>query len=130
MIDELGSVLRDYEAAWNEPDPAGRAALLSACVTDDVVMAPGYKADAPLLRGRGALSSEIGTMIAGRPAGGDFRLTIDDRVESHHGWARFAWRVVDPAGIVLRIGEMEITGLDVVQFATDGRLATIIVFVG
>ncbi len=130
MSDVLTQVLDDYEAAWNEPDAAARARLLAACAIQEIVMAPGYKPDTPLIRGREALSGEIGAMIAGRPADRGFRLTLADRIESHHGWARFAWRVVDPGGTVLRIGDTEIAGLDVVQFAQDGRLATILVFVG
>ena len=39
--------------------------------------------------------SVIGTMIARRPVGRGFHLTRMGEVGAHHGWARFAWRVVD-----------------------------------
>lgn len=126
----LDEVLRDYVAAWNEPDDAERARLLRGCVADDVTMAPGYKPDAPPIRGRDALSAEIGGMIAGRPSRGDYRLTLIGDADRHHGWARFRWHVADPAGSTLRLGDTEVAGLDVVHVSEDGRLDTIVVFLG
>jgi hypothetical protein len=126
----LDEVLRDYTAAWNEPDDAARARLLDGCVTDEVTMAPGYKPDAPPVRGRDALSAEIGGMIAGRPSEGDYRLTLLGGADRHHGWARFRWHVADPAGASLKIGEVEVAGLDVVHVGQDGLLDTIVVFLG
>lgn len=130
MMPGLSQVLVDYVAAWNEPGAEARERLLAACVTDSVVMAPGYAPQAPPVRGRRALSDEIGTMIARRPVGRGFHLTRTGEVGAHHGWARFAWRVVDRNGVVLTVGGMEIAGLDVVRIAVDGRLDQIVVFVG
>lgn len=130
MTRDLAQVLDDYLAAWNEPDGGARERLLSAYVTDGVVMAPGYAPEAPLVRGRAALAAEIGAMIARRPAGRGFQLGRIGEVSAHHGWARFSWRVVDPDGVMLIVGGMEIAGLDVVRVADDGRLDEIIVFVG
>src|SRR5579875_2376944 len=126
----LAQALRDYQAAWNELDTGAPARLLAACVTDGVVMPPGYEREAPLIRGRDALAAEIGRMIARRPPGRGFRLTLTSKVEEHHGWARFRWHVADPNGAVLTVGGMELAGLDVVRLAEHGRLEQIIVFVG
>ena len=130
MTRDLAQVLDDYLAAWNEPDGGARERLLWACVTDGVVMAPGYAPEAPLVRGREALAAEIGTMIARRPAGRGFLLKRVGEVSAHHGWVRFRWRVVDADAGVLTVGGMEIAGLDVVRVADDGRLDVIVVFVG
>ena len=130
MTRDLAQVLGEYVAAWNEPDADARERLLAVCVADGVVMAPGYAPEAPLIRGREALSDEIGTMIARRPVGRGFHLTRTGEVDAHHGWARFAWRVVDRNGGVLKIGGMEISGVDVVHLADDGRLEQIVVFAG
>jgi len=127
---QLDAILRDYVAAWNEPDDVARVRRLEACVVDDVRMVPGYKPDAPPVRGRDELSAEIGVMVASRPAGGKYRLALVGEPDAHHGWARFRWRVADPAGAPLTIGGMAVTGLDVVQVADDGRLETIVVFLG
>ena len=130
MTRDLAQVLGEYVAAWNEPDADTRERLLAVCVTDAVVMAPGYAPEAPLIRGREALSDEIGTTIARRPVGRGFHLTRTGEVEAHHSWARFAWRVVDRNGDALTIGGMEVCGVDVVHVADDGRLEQIVVFVG
>jgi hypothetical protein len=130
MTPDLARALHDYVEAWNEPDAGARDRLLSVCVTDGVVMVPGYAAQAPPIRGREALAAEIGAMIARRPVGRGFRLTRTGEVGAHHGWARFGWRVVDADGVALIVGGTEIAGLDVVRVADDGRLDEIIVFVG
>jgi hypothetical protein len=130
MTRGLAQVLDDYVAAWNEPDADARERLLAACVTDAVVMAPGYAPEAPVISGREALSAEIGTMIARRPAGRGFRLARIGELSAHHGWARFGWRVVDADGAVLTVGGAQIAGLDVVRAADDGRLDQMIVFFG
>ena len=81
MTRDLAQVLGEYVAAWNEPDADARERLLDGCVADGVVMAPGYAPEAPLIRGREALSDEIGTMIARRPVGRGFHLTRTGEVE-------------------------------------------------
>lgn len=130
MTIRLPELLREYVAAWNEPDERERDRLLGGCVSDGVAMAPGYKPDAPAVRGRAALSAEIGEMIRGRPPGRDFRLELSGEPDAHHDWVRFAWRVVDPTGEALVLGELEVAGIDVVHVGADGRLDTIIVFLG
>ena len=45
-------------------------------------------------------------------------------VDEHHGWARYGWALLDPAG------ETVLTGTDVVQLDDDGRLTRVVGFFG
>jgi hypothetical protein len=121
--------LRAYEAAFNEPGDDARAELLARAVTEDVVVSPGYKPDAPVCIGREAFGAEVADVIASRPPGG-VRLTLYGGVDSHHGWIRFRWRVLSPDGTVFAPAGFPIEGVDVAHVATDGRLDQVIIFLG
>jgi len=128
MIDPAARTIAAYEAAWNEPKRGQRDRLLAECVSTGVLLSPGYRPDAPELRGRDALSAEIGSMISSRPPG--FQLHFDPRVDAHHAWARFGWRVADASGTLLEVNNVKIIGMDLVHYSDERTIDTIVVFIG
>lgn len=67
------------------------------------------------------LSAHIGKVSAGRPGAKVFRTS---GVDAHHGVARFAFRVVQADGTVLK------EGIDFAEFSEEGKLTRIVGFVG
>ena len=54
----------------------------------------------------------------------DHRFRRTTAVDAHHAFARYGWELVAPDGAVV------FGGVDVVQFADDGRLAGVVGFLG
>jgi hypothetical protein len=106
-----------YGDAWNEPDEAKRRALLESAWADDGT----YCDPTASVAGRDALLAHIAGMREAFPGS---RIETASGVESHHGWLRFAWTMVDESGATA----ME--GFDVGELAADGRLARIVGFFG
>jgi len=106
-----------YCAAWSDPDAVRRKQLLyAACVAHVGYIDP---------RARTSTADELLEHIAGilarRPGATVARTSA---VDEHHGLARFCWHVVDADGAVL------LDGLDIVEFAADGKIARVIGFFG
>lgn len=106
-----------YCSAWNETDIAARTALLARAVTADVT----YIDPTVSLRGTDALAAHIGAVFTRYPGSTIVRTSA---VDAHHGLARFLWRKVLADGSALP------EGIDIVEFAADGRLSRIIGFFG
>ncbi len=103
-----------YFAAWNERDAAARDALL------DVAIADACELDGPTgtFRGRDAILRLI-VSLQDRMGGA---VTVrTGPVEMADGVIRFPWQVRTGGGDSL------LGGVDVVEVATDGRLARIVV---
>jgi hypothetical protein len=99
-----------YGEAWSATDDDARTALLEVAWAPDAVYCD------PLARveGREALGRHIaGTQAA--LAGG--RITVTSTPVRHHDSAFFRWALTDASGAVA------LTGFDVVQLDTDGRIA-------
>lgn len=106
-----------YGDSWNEPDESKRRALLEQAWADD-----GAYCDPTVdVQGRDALLDHIGGFRELFPGA---RIEKTSCVEVHHGWARFAWSMVDAEGAT------SIEGFDVCEFAPDGRLQRIVGFFG
>jgi hypothetical protein len=104
----LGERVADWQAAWNEPEPARRVALLERCLSDG-----------------GAVPRPDGRRRRRRPAGRPHRhgpaagrrdaAGAPGRPESCHGVVRFAWAALGPGEAVLASGT-NVAGTDL-----DGR---------
>jgi hypothetical protein len=113
MPADLEAAVDGYVAAWNEPDPAVRAGLLAAAVSDDVE----FTGPTGTFRGRAAVEGLI-VALRTRMAG----ATVA-RLGSVEGGA-FAWSIVTAGGATL------LEGVDEVEAAADGRLRRISVAAG
>ncbi len=114
---ELADTIDTYLAAWNETDPARRAALIERVWAPDGVLCD------PPMAGRG--HREIGELAAALHAqfpGHRFRRSSG--VDAHHDQFRFGWSLVGPDGAVALVG------LDTGELAPDGRLRRITGFFG
>lgn len=114
VVDEL---IDTYCEAWSDPDPERRRTLLAS------VWADGATYTDPTVHAAGLddLLAHIDTVLARRPGAKVVRTT---RVDVHHGFARFAWHVVQADGSALP------EGLDLAELSTDGRIRRIIGFFG
>lgn len=127
MEADLDSVLRAYEAALNEPDPARRAELAADALAEDVrFFAAHHPPGAPLV-GRDAFVEDCGVVQGWRPVGSRLRIR---GVDGHHGWIRFAWEVAGPDGEPIEVKGIRVEGIDVVELAEDGRFRTVLMFHG
>jgi hypothetical protein len=106
-----------YCEAWSDPEPAARAAALAE------VWAEGGRYTDPRADARGAeaLLDHIAGVLAQRPGA---RVVRTSAVQQHHGFARFAWRVIEADGTMLP------EGLDLAMIGDDGRITQIIGFFG
>ena len=114
---DIETTIEQYLATWNEADDATRSEQASALWTAD-----GRLVD-PLVDAVGpdAISAAIGGLRDQMPGHSLTRTTV---VDTHHGHARFGWTVNAPDGTVA------VAGIDVVTFAADGRIQTVIGFFG
>ena len=106
-----------YLAAYGEPDPARRAALIAQVWAED-----GRLVDPPAgAEGHDGISA-LADAVQAQFAGHRFRRT--SAVDAHNDAVRFAWELVGPDGAVA------LAGMDVGEFAPDGRLRRITGFFG
>jgi hypothetical protein len=106
-----------YCRAWSEPDPDKRRELLQE-VWGERATYTDPRAD---ISGLEELVAHIGGILAGRPGA---RVVRTSAVDSHHGLARFAWRVVQADGAMLP------EGIDFAEVSSDGKLSRIVGFFG
>ncbi len=108
-----------YAAAWVEREPARRAELLEAAVTDDVriVLGAGNRD----IRGRAALEAEIVSLQRRVP---EFRIRMTSGVDVQGALCRFTGVVEGPEG---RIGP---EASDVCECDASGRIRLLFTFAG
>ena len=113
----IEAIIDRYCEAWSDPEPAARAAALAE------VWAPGGRYTDPRVDAHGAkaLLEHIAGILAQRPGA---RVVRTSAVQRHHGFARFAWRVIEADGAMLP------EGLDIAMIGDDGRITQIIGFFG
>jgi hypothetical protein len=106
-----------YCEAWNEPDSTKRKQILREIWAENAT----YTDPRADLSGLEQLVTHIGKILAGRPGAKIIRTST---VDSHHGLARFAWRVVQADGTLLP------EGIDFAEVSSDGKLLRIVGFFG
>jgi hypothetical protein len=104
-------------SAYCDPDRARREARIAE------LWAPDGELVDPPLEGRGhAQLSDLADLVLTHYPDHIFRRTSG--VDAHHGRGRYAWELVAPTGAVA------VSGLDVIEFAPDGRVQRIVGFFG
>ena len=117
MSIDIQNILKDYCAAWCEPDSTKRRALLENAWSDDGT----YQDPSGEANGRDQLIDLIGGMHHKFPGA---RVEISSGVSEHHGKIYFEWRMISGDG------NFSINGVDFGSFSSDGRLAQIVGFFG
>ncbi len=113
----LEQLIDDYCAAWNEPDTVRRDTILKRVWAENAT----YTDPRANTRGIQELSAHISKIIASRPGAKIIRTSA---VDSHHGLARFAWRVMQADGNLLP------EGIDFVELSTGGKIQRVVGFFG
>jgi SnoaL-like domain len=116
-MSDTTAIVDTYLAAWNETDRTKRIALIEEAWTID-----GQLVDPPAAGEGHAGISELAAGLHAQFPGHQFRRSSG--IDIHHGAFRFAWELVAPDGTVA------LAGLDVGEFADDGRLRRITGFFG
>lgn len=113
---DAAQTVATYGAAWNEPDPVARAALLEAAwSTHGTYRDPTGRAD-----GRDALVAHIGGFQEAMPG---HTIHQESGVDTYGDVFRFAWSMRNADGVVLE-------GLDYGELDDDGRITRIVGFFG
>jgi hypothetical protein len=116
--DTLEATAERWMATWNEPDPDRRRQLAAVVFAGD-----GAHYSDPFIEAAGAdaIADAVGALVAGFPGHHVERTSAVDR---HHGYFRFAWKLVGPAGEVVTVG------LDAGTFDAGGRFGIVAGFAG
>lgn len=113
ITDVIDTHLRGY----CEPDDGTRRELLEAAWSPD-----GQLIDPPFDgTGVDGISSMVDRLLEHYPA---HRFERRTDVDAHHGFARYGWALVAPDG------STAVSGTDVVELGTDGRITRIVGFFG
>ena len=114
---DAAALVDAYGRSWNEPDEAVRRQLLESAWSDDGT----YCDPTTMVQGRDELLAHIAGFRDAFPGGA---IETTSNVDDHHGWFRFAWRMVDGEGNVA------VDGFDVGSVGGDGRIDRIVGFFG
>jgi hypothetical protein len=111
MTNTIATVVDTYIAAWNEPDPERRRALVGSVWTED-----GSYLD-PLMTGSGAegIAAMIGAAQTQFPG---HRFVLSAGPDAHNDVVRFSWTLNGADGPVA-------AGTDFATVAGDGRLQAV-----
>ncbi len=115
--DRLARIIDAHLAAYCEPDAGRRATLVASAWQPD-----GSLLDPPFDGTGHADIAAMTDVVLGHYPGHRFVRTT--AVDTHHGVARYGWRLVGPDGSIA------VAGLDVAEVAADGRLARVVGFFG
>jgi hypothetical protein len=113
----IEAIIDRYCEAWSTPEPAARTAALAEVWAQD----GRYTDPRADTCGAEALLQHIAGVLVQRPGA---RVVRTSAVQQHHGFARFAWQVIEADGTKLP------EGLDIAVIGEDGRITQIIGFFG
>ena len=114
----LDDVLAAYDRAWNEPDHAARAELLTRALAEDAEL---VDPTSGRFAGRDAINERIAGFSERFPGA---RLAITSGIDEHNGFARYAWEIHTADGSLL------LEGIDIVECDEDKRLRLVLMFFG
>jgi hypothetical protein len=114
---DVQTVVRDYCAAWAEPDPVARMELLTRSWSEAGV----YQDPRSDVCGREALSAHIDALFQQRPGA---KVVLTSGADHHHGKIYFTWKAVAADGSTI------VEGRDFGEIDADGRIKLIVGFFG
>jgi hypothetical protein len=103
----LEETIDRYCLAWSTADPAERSGHLNAVCSEQV----SYTDPRVDLQTPAMLLEDIAALHAQRPG---LRITRTSQVDTHHGIARFAWR------LTLNDGSTFVEGVDFLELSSSG----------
>lgn len=106
-----------YCSAWSDPSATRRREILEQVWEDDGV----YTDPRGQATGVSEVSALIDKVVSARPGS---RVIRTSAVDSHHNFARFAWRVVQADGSMLP------ESVDFVEVSASGKLRKVVGFFG
>jgi len=107
-----------YCTAWSEPDQNRRGQILREVAIENLQ----YTDPRTDVKNCDQLIEHIAGILADRPGA---RVVRTSAVDEHHGWARFAWHLIQADGTTLP------EGLDVIEVDEEtGKLKVILGFFG
>ena len=114
---DLAKLIDAHLAAYADLDTARRAAAIQR------IWAPGGELiDPPMAAtGHSQINQQADQLLAQFPG---HRFARSSGIDSHHGMARYAWRLVAPSGGVV------LEGIDIAQLDSEGRLSRVTGFFG
>jgi len=91
--------------------------LIADCLGADAeIIGPGYR-----LRGHRAVEAEVARFLKNEPG---VRLALTSGFDSHDGWVRFTFELLDPSDHTVN------QGWDLVHLQADGKIGQVITFWG
>jgi SnoaL-like protein len=114
-MSDINELVDRYLAAWNETDPAARAALVDEVFAEDA----SYTDPLVAVRGHDGLEATIAA-VQGQFAGLVF--SSGGPVDAHHDIVRFTWHLGSEGA------EPLVIGFDVAQIGEDGRITRVLGF--
>jgi hypothetical protein len=104
-------------AAYCEPDATQRQQAVSKLWSSE-----GRLVDPPLeASGHGGIAAQAGQLLAQFPG---HRFERTTAIDEHHAFARYGWRLHDPAGATV------LEGVDILELDVDGRIGRVVGFFG
>ena len=111
---DIVSLIEEYIAAWNEPDPGVRLDLLETVWQDEGT----YTDPVSHAANRAGLDAIIDGFLGDNPGA---KLILNDTIDQHHGYIRFGW-------IIRAANSAEIPGMDFGEVSSDGKLVKVVRF--
>jgi hypothetical protein len=116
-MSDLATLIDTHLEAYADPDATRRAAAVQR-----IWAAGGRLIDPPLdATGHSQIIQQAEQLLAQFPG---HRFVRSSRIDSHHGMARYAWKLVGPSGAVA------LEGIDIAEVDPEGRLAQVTGFFG
>ena len=111
---DIVSLIEEYIAAWNEPDPSVRLDLLETVWHDEGA----YTDPLSHATNRAGLDAIIDGFLGDNPGA---KFILNDKIDHHHDHVRFYW--------MLRLANgAEVPGMDYGEVSSDGNLMKIVRF--